>query len=255
MEFLENITTSWIIIFILTGFIAGYIDSIAGGGGMIQVPVLLYSGIPPLFVLATNKMASLFGTLMATIKYYLSNKISLKVVSIAIIPCLLASYIGSELVMYVPDNIIKWAILISIPIALIFLLKKSNEFKEEKTELSKKNIVLATAPVGFYDGLLGPGTGTYMTISMKKFLHLDYIVSTASTKPLNLVTNIGSAIAFMLAGKVLWMIAIPMAISNMLGSYVGSHYAIKGGEAFIKKVLIFVLVFMLGANILKIIFS
>ncbi len=255
MEFLENITTSWIIIFILTGFIAGYIDSIAGGGGMIQVPVLLYSGIPPIFVLATNKMASLFGTLMATIKYYLSNKISIKVVSIAIIPCLLASYLGSELVMYVPDNIIQWAILISIPIALIFLLKKSSEFREENTELSKKNIILATAPIGFYDGLLGPGTGTYMTISMKKFLHLDYIISTASTKPLNLATNLGSAIAFVIAGKVLWMVAIPMALANMLGSYVGSHYAIKGGEAFIKKILIFVLVFMLGANILKIIFS
>lgn len=255
MEFLENITSTWIIIFILTGFIAGYIDSIAGGGGMIQVPVLLYSGIPPVFVLATNKMASLFGTLMATIKYYLSNKISLKVVSIAILPCLLASYIGSELVMYIPDNIIQWAILVSIPIALIFLLKKSDEFKAEKTELSKKNVVLATAPIGFYDGLLGPGTGTYMTISMKKFLHLDYIISTASTKPLNLATNLGSAIAFVMAGKVLWMIAIPMALSNMLGSYVGSHYAIKGGEGFIKKVLIFVLVFMLGANILKIIFT
>ncbi len=255
MEFLENITTSWIIIFILTGFIAGYIDSIAGGGGMIQVPVLLYSGIPPIFVLATNKMASLFGTLMATIKYYLSNKISIKVVSIAIIPCLLASYVGSELVMFVPDNIIQWAILISIPIALIFLLKKSSEFREENTELSKKNIILATAPIGFYDGLLGPGTGTYMTISMKKFLHLDYIISTASTKPLNLATNLGSAIAFVMAGKVLWMVAIPMALANMLGSYVGSHYAIKGGEAFIKKILIFVLVFMLGANILKIIFS
>lgn len=255
MEFLENITTSWIIIFILTGFIAGYIDSIAGGGGMIQVPVLLYSGIPPIFVLATNKMASLFGTLMATIKYYLSNKISIQVVSIAIIPCLLASYVGSELVMFVPDNIIQWAILISIPIALIFLLKKSSEFREENTEISKKNIILATAPIGFYDGLLGPGTGTYMTISMKKFLHLDYIISTASTKPLNLATNLGSAIAFVMAGKVLWMVAIPMALANMLGSYVGSHYAIKGGEAFIKKILIFVLVFMLGANILKIIFS
>ena len=90
MEFLQDITTTWIIIFIITGFIAGYVDSIAGGGGMIQVPVLLYSGIPPVFVLATNKMASLFGTLMATIKYFLSKKISIRVVSIAIIPCLLA---------------------------------------------------------------------------------------------------------------------------------------------------------------------
>ena len=255
MDFLQEITTYWIVIFIITGFIAGYIDSIAGGGGMIQVPVLLYSGIPPVFVLATNKMASLFGTLMATIKYFLSKKISLKVVSIAIIPCLLASYIGSKLVMYIPDEIIQWAILIAIPIALFFLLKKAKDIKEEDSKLTNKNIILSTAPIGFYDGILGPGTGTYMVISMKKFLHLDYIVATASTKPLNLATNVGSAIAFVMAGKVLWMIAIPMAIANMAGSYVGSHFAIKGGEKFIKKVLIFVLIFMLVANVIKIILS
>jgi uncharacterized membrane protein YfcA len=230
MEFLQDITISWMIVFVITGFIAGYIDSIAGGGGMIQVPVLLYSGIPPVFVLATNKMASLFGTLMATIKYFLSKKISMKIVSIAIIPCLIASYIGSKLVMYIPDEIIKWAILVAIPIALFFLLKKSKDIKEEDTKLTNKNIVLATAPIGFYDGILGPGTGTYMTIAMKKFLHIDYIIATA-----------------------LWMIAIPMAIANMLGSYVGTHFAIKGGEVFIKKVLIFVLIFMLLANIIKIV--
>jgi uncharacterized membrane protein YfcA len=253
MEFLQDITISWMIVFVITGFIAGYIDSIAGGGGMIQVPVLLYSGIPPVFVLATNKMASLFGTLMATIKYFLSKKISMKIVSIAIIPCLIASYIGSKLVMYIPDEIIKWAILVAIPIALFFLLKKSKDIKEEDTKLTNKNIVLATAPIGFYDGILGPGTGTYMTIAMKKFLHIDYIIATASTKPLNLATNVGSAIAFVMAGKVLWMIAIPMAIANMLGSYVGTHFAIKGGEVFIKKVLIFVLIFMLLANIIKIV--
>ncbi len=253
MEFLQDITISWMIVFVITGFIAGYIDSIAGGGGMIQVPVLLYSGIPPVFVLATNKMASLFGTLMATIKYFLSKKISMKIVSIAIIPCLIASYIGSKLVMYIPDEIIKWAILVAIPIALFFLLKKSKDIKEEDTKLTNKNIVLTTAPIGFYDGILGPGTGTYMTIAMKKFLHIDYIIATASTKPLNLATNVGSAIAFVMAGKVLWMIAIPMAIANMLGSYVGSHFAIKGGEVFIKRVLIFVLIFMLLANIIKIV--
>ncbi len=255
MEFLENITNTWILIFIITGFIAGYIDSIAGGGGMIQVPVLLFSGIPPIFVLASNKMASLFGTLMATIKYGTSKKISWKIVSIAIIPCLVFSYIGSKLIMYVHDNIIQWAILLAIPIALIFLLKKSKDIKEENSPLTNKNIILSTAPIGFYDGLLGPGTGTYMTISMKKFLHLDYIISTASTKPLNMATNFGSAIAFLMAGKVIWMVALPMAVANVLGSYVGSHYAIKGGEEFIKKVLIYVLVFMLGANILKILFS
>ncbi|MFY9074395.1 hypothetical protein CRU99_02165 [Malaciobacter mytili] len=255
MELFSDISLSWVIGFIIAGFIAGYIDSIAGGGGMIQVPVLLFSGISPIHVLASNKIASVFGVLMATIKYALSKKISWKVVSIAIIPCLVASYIGSSLVMYLSDEVIKWAILVAIPVAMIFLFKKSKKIQEEKIELNKKNIILSTAPIGFYDGLLGPGTGTYMTISMKKFLRLDYLVSTASTKPLNFATNLGSAIAFIMAGKVLWLVAIPMGLANVAGSYVGSHYAIKGGEEFIKKVLIFVLIFMLIANIVKIALS
>ncbi len=255
MEFFSDISLYWVICFIIAGFVAGYIDSIAGGGGMIQVPVLLFSGISPVYVLASNKIASILGVLMATIKYALSKKISWKVVSIAIIPCLVASYIGSKLIMYLSDEVIKWAILIAIPIAMIFLFKKSKKIEEQKIELNKKNIILSTAPIGFYDGLLGPGTGTYMTIFMKKFLSLDYLVSTASTKPLNFATNLGSAIAFILAGKVLWSVAIAMGLANVVGSYVGSHYAIKGGEEFIKKVLIFVLIFMLVANIVKIVFS
>jgi uncharacterized membrane protein YfcA len=255
MELFSDITLFWVIAFIIAGFLAGYIDSIAGGGGMIQVPILLLSGLSPLNVLASNKMASLVGVLMATIKYALSKKISYKVVSIAIIPCLLASYVGSMLVMYLSDEVIKWAIIIAIPIAMIFLFKKSKKIVEEKSKVTNKNIILATAPIGFYDGLLGPGTGTYMTISMKKFLHLDYLISTASTKPLNFATNLGSAIAFVFAGKVLWGIAIILGLANIAGSYVGSHYAIKGGEEFIKKVLVFVLVFMLIANIVKMVIS
>lgn len=255
MELFDDITLYWVIGFVIAGFLAGYIDSIAGGGGMVQVPVLLLSGLSPIHVLASNKMAGLVGVLMATIKYAISKKISWKVVSIAIIPCLVASYIGSILVMYVPDEFIKWAIILAIPVALVFLFKKSKKIVEEKIEVTNKNIILATAPIGFYDGLLGPGTGTYMTISMKKFLHLDYLVATASTKPLNFATNVGSAIAFIFAGKVLWGVAIVLGLANIAGSYVGSHYAIRGGEEFIKKVLVFVLVFMLIANIVKIIVS
>ncbi|RXK12149.1 hypothetical protein CP965_10240 [Halarcobacter mediterraneus] len=254
MELFSDISLLWIIIFILTGFFAGYIDSIAGGGGMIQVPMLLVSGISPIHVLASNKVASVLGVCMATIKYAISKKISWKVVIIAIIPCLIASYFGTILVMYLSDETIQWLIIIAVLLAMVFLFKKSKTIKEENTKISKKSIILSTAPIGFYDGLLGPGTGTYMTISMKKFLHLDYLVSTASTKPLNFATNVGSVIAFVLAGKVLWPVAISMGLANVLGSYIGSHYAIKGGEAFIKKVLVFVLVLMLVANIIKIIF-
>ena len=134
MELFSDITFFWLIIFFIAGFSAGYIDSIAGGGGMIQVPILLLSGISPLNVLASNKIASLFGVLMATIKYALSKKISWRVVKIAIIPCLIASYIGSSLVMFLSDEIIKWLILIAILVAMIFLFKKSKKIVEEKIE-------------------------------------------------------------------------------------------------------------------------
>jgi hypothetical protein len=89
---------------------------------------------------------------------------------------------------------------------------------------------------------------------MKKFLKLDFLVSTASTKPLNFATNLGSFLAFFFAAKIIWTVALPMALANVLGSYVGTHYAIKGGEAFIKKVLILVLIAMLLANITKMLF-
>ncbi|MFT7004572.1 MAG: putative membrane protein YfcA, partial [Sulfurimonas sp.] len=119
MEFAHDISTSWILIFILTGFIAGYIDSIAGGGGMITIPMLLFSGIPPIFVLGTNKLQSVVGALMATIKYAMNKKISWKIVSVAILPCLVASYFGSQLIMFLSDVFIQWAILVSIPFAFL----------------------------------------------------------------------------------------------------------------------------------------
>lgn len=254
MELFGDLNYWWLVIFVITAFFAGYIDAIAGGGGMLQAPVLLFSGLPAIHVLATNKLANLCGTAIATLKYFLSKKISMKVVRVAVIPCLLISYFGSELVMYISDDFVKWGILVAILIALFFLFKKNKKTKEKNENFTNKSIILATTPIAFYDGVLGPGTGTYMAISMKNFLHLDYLVATASTKPLNLATNIGSAIAFIFAGKVLWIIAIPMALSNMLGAYVGSHYAIKGGEVFIKKMLVFILIFMLLANIVKMVF-
>lgn len=124
MEIFTDITLSWVIFLVVAGFVAGYIDSIAGGGGMIQIPALLFMGISPVHVLASNKIASFFGVLMATIKYATSKKISWYIVFVAILPCLVFSYIGSSLVMFLSDETIKWAILIAIPIALAFLLKK-----------------------------------------------------------------------------------------------------------------------------------
>ncbi|MEA2019393.1 MAG: TSUP family transporter [Campylobacterota bacterium] len=251
---MQELSTNWYIILILIAFIAGYVDAIAGGGGMIQAPMLLLSGLHPVVVLAINKFASMTGTITATIKYAKHKKIIWGVAFVAVIPCIVASYIGSSLIMFVNEEVINWLILLSIPIAMIMLLKKRKEYNQKKT-ITKNEIIKSTAPIGLYDGFLGPGTGTYMAISMNRYLGLDFLGATATAKVLNLGTNFGATVAFIIADKVLWSVALPMALTNVFGGYIGTHYAIKGGEGFIKKFIIVMLIFMLVANIIKIFFS
>ncbi len=254
MENLSNISSVWIVIFVATAFIAGYVDAIAGGGGMIQLPVLLLGGLPPVFALATNKIVSMFGTLVAIIRYHKHKIVLWSYVKIAIIPCLFASYFGGILAIMTPGWVLEWLIIISIPVALYFMLK--NRPKEAHPQMNKGVVrtLVTTTPVGFYDGYLGPGTGSYMTIALHQSLNINYLNATAITKPLNLATNIGAGIAFLLAGKVIWLVAIPMLAANALGAAIGSHYAIRGGASFIRRILIYVLALMLFANVLKILF-
>jgi len=252
LDTLPDITVIWFLLFIITAFIAGYVDAIAGGGGMIQIPILLLSGLPPVFALATNKIISMFGTLVAITRYHKHNKIIWRVVFIAVLPCLIASYFGGLMALNTPTWILEWMIITCIPIALFFTLQNKTESDLPKMKTGALRTISATVPLGFYDGILGPGTGSYMTIIMHRFMNIDYLHATAITKPLNLSTNVGAAIAFLLAGKVVWVVAIPMLVANAMGAWVGAHYAIKGGVQFIRKILISVLVFMLLANVIKI---
>ena len=136
---------------------------------------------------------------------------------------------------------------------MIMLLQKQKDNKLTKN-ITKYDMIKSTVPVGLYDGLLGPGTGTYMAISMNKYLRINFLNSTATAKVLNLGTNVGATVAFLLAGKLFLLLALPMAFANIIGSYIGSHFAIKGGEKFIKKFIVIMLIIMLCANIIKLIF-
>lgn len=236
---------------VLAGFVAGYIDAIAGGGGMIQALALLMAGIPPVATLATNKIVSLSGTLTAVIKYARGRVINWTLVGACLVPCLIASAIGSKLVMVFSDNVITWLIILCIPIALtVAFLPHKKQQASESTD--RKKAVLLISPIAFYDGLIGPGTGTYMALTANKGLNMSFLRATGFAKPLNLATNVGSAIVYIVAGKVIWLLAIPMAIASMLGAYIGSHSAIKRGDGFIKKVMLVMLVAMLIVNIVKV---
>ena len=252
---LFELSTYWLIGLTLIAFSAGYIDAVAGGGGMLNLPALLFAGVPPVSALAVNKVSGIAGTSFAVIKYAMNKQIHWRTVFYAAIPCLLASYIGGRLALHTSATILAWAIIICIPIALFVVLTDKAVTQQEKPDENPIHTIAAITPIGFYDGILGPGTGTYMAIAIRKVLKFDYLSATATIKPLNLLTNIGAGIAFLIAGKVIWSIAIPMILASMAGGWLGGHSAIKGGDKFIRQLLITVLIIMLLANIYKMLIS
>ncbi|PID42799.1 MAG: hypothetical protein CSA52_00875 [Gammaproteobacteria bacterium] len=255
MLFTEMDFSLWgMALLVVMAFIAGFIDAIAGGGGMIQTLALLMVGVPPVTTLATNKLVSICGTSMAVVKYARAEAINWHLVVACLLPCLIAAGIGSKTVMFFSDTVISWMIVLCVPVALAVLFFKHTEYQDGQGESPSRGKAAALlTPIAFYDGLIGPGTGTYMAIAGNKGLHMRLLRATGLAKPLNLATNAGSAVVYISAGKVLWMLAIPMAGANIAGAWLGSHSAIHYGDSFIKKVMLVMLGVMLIVNLVKLV--
>lgn len=241
----------WLVIFVIAAFIAGYIDAIAGGGGMLQVPVLLLGGLPPVAALATNKIISMTGTLVVTAKYALNRLIIWKYVAVAAPPCLIASAVGSQLAIITPPWILKTVIFICIVVALFISIGVKPKVNDSQTGSDKplKPFIGWISSIGLYDGFSGPGTGTFMVLANNRNLGVDFVSSVAIAKPLNLTTNIGALAVFLAAGQIIWMAAIPMLIANSVGGWIGGHFAIRNGSQFVWKFLVSVLLIMFTVNI------
>ncbi len=248
---IEHFSLGLLVVLIITGFIAGYIDAIAGGGGMIQALALLMVGIAPLNTLATNKIVSLSGTVTAVIRYAQGRAINWYLATACIIPCMLAAAWGSDFVIDLSTTTITWMIILCIPVAFAVMLIRHNKQLLHKESNNRLKAIAILSPIAFYDGLIGPGTGTYMAITANKWLGMSFLRATGLAKPLNLSTNIASAVVYIFAGKVIWLIAIPMAVASVCGAYLGSHSAIKRGDSFIKKLMLIMLLVMLIVNLLK----
>lgn len=246
----------WVFTLLLfTGFVAGYIDAVAGGGGMIQALALLMAGIPPLNTLATNKIISMTGTVTAVLKYARERVINWHLALACVIPCVLAAYLGSKLIMYLDETLITLLIIGCIPLAFAAMMIKQKKIQSVTESTARGKAILLLSPIAFYDGLLGPGTGTYLAIAANKGLNMRFLRATGLAKPLNLSTNLGSAVAYVLAGKVLWFIAVPMAAASALGAYLGSRSAVQRGDSFIQRVMLIMLAAMLIINLLKLLFN
>lgn len=240
---------------VLASFLAGFVDAIAGGGGMIQVPALLVVGVPPVSALATNKIISVCGTSVVVCRYAASNLIAWKYVGLGGGLCIVGSLLGSSLALYTPAWILEFLILASILVALS--ISAWVPLKHQVRKATRKSLVVFSGVIGgigFYDGLSGPGTGSFLAIANARVLGLDLLRATALAKPINLMSNLGAALVFIYGDAVQWSLALPMLVSNCAGNWLGGKVAVRQGSALISRLLICVLSALLIANVYRLAF-
>ena len=224
------------------GMLAGFVDAIAGGGGMIGVPALLSAGLPPVAALATNKMQSVVGTAMAAATYWRRGFISLK----ALLPALILTYAGSLLGALVVRQIDITLLDIAVPVALIgialYFLVAPNLFDADKAARLPFGLFVPVMGllIGFYDGIFGPGTGSFFTIGFVMLFGLGLTRASGNTKILNLVSNLAALTIFIPAGDVVWPAAIAMAIGQLVGGYIGARTSIRYGAKVIRPLVVVV---------------
>ena len=236
-------------------FLAGFVDSVAGGGGVISLPAYLLAGLPPKLAMGTNKLANGCGTATSVFKYARSGKIAWDCALPAAVGCLLGAAGGSSLAISLPDHVLKIILLAALPIAAVILVLVRHKTDEDEKQLPRTKTVLYSFLIGLvlgvYDGLIGPGTGTFLTIAFSVILGIGLLKASGCARTANLASNIASLVVFLINGDVLFSVGIPAIACSMLGNWLGARYAIKGGSKKIRLVMFFVLGLLFLKTILQ----
>lgn len=232
-------------------FLAGFIDSVAGGGGLISLPAYIFVGLPAHNAMATNKFSSAVGTTISFSRFLKNKVMDVKVASLSAIGSFVAAFIASKIVLLIDEKVFKTMIVVVLPIAAVIIFLERDFGNENKiATIPKEKIVFLSVIIGllmgFYDGLIGPGTGTFAIMAYCIIMKYDLKTASGNAKLLNLASNYASLGVFLFSGKILFHIAIPAAVAAVLGNYLGSGFAIKKGSKFIRPVMIFVMVLLFG---------
>lgn len=221
-------------------FAAGFFDAIAGGGGLIQLPALLVglSDKPVVNILGTNKFAAIFGTASAANRYRKGIQIDKKLLAAMLLPAFFGSMGGAQLAAKIPTDNLRVAVFIALIIIFIYTVLNPKLGHEERPKVNYWIAGTAALAIGFYDGIFGPGTGTFLMAVLVGVLGYAFLTASAIAKFTNVATNLAALIIFAKHGAVLWGIGIALAISNVLGALIGSHMAIKGGSPLVRKVFL-----------------
>lgn len=232
-------------------FLAGLIDSIAGGGGLISLPAYVAAGLPMHTALATNKFSSACGTIFSTARYLQAKVIDLPVALVSAVLALFGSYLGTRAVLLLSGDFLRWLLLVVIPIIAVFTLIRKNFGHQDNSSQFKLGLRLflgglAGLLIGFWDGFFGPGTGTFLILVYALLLRYDFVVANGNTKVVNLASNLAALTAFLIAGKVYFPIAVPAAVFGIAGNMIGSKLVVRNGNCLIKPIFILALALLLG---------
>jgi len=220
----------------IAGTAAGFIDSIAGGGGLITLPALLLAGLPPQMALGTNKLQSTFGSSTASYYYIKHGKADLKTAKIGIIYTFIGAALGTVAVQVTSNEFLKKLIPFLLMGVLVYLLfsPKAGEIEREKRMNEKWFYIIFGLSIGFYDGYFGPGTGAFWVILIVFFLGQEMVMATAYTKIMNFTSNITALLFFLIGGKIMIVPGLVMGAGEVIGAKLGSGLVIRKGVKFIK---------------------
>lgn len=233
---------SWdmLLLFFAAATLAGFIDSIAGGGGLIGIPVLLLSGLPPINALATNKIQGMAGSFTASLTMIKKGVVDFRRIWFAALMSFVGATLGTICVHYIDTSVLDILIpIVLVLIGLYFLLVPNIGDVEKKPRMPEKAFNLTVVPgIGFYDGLFGPGTGSFFSLSNIALRGQQIITATGNAKVFNFASNIAAVVVFVIGGKVVWLVGGVMIVGQILGAYLGSLMVIKKGSKLIRPLVV-----------------
>jgi hypothetical protein len=236
-------------------FVAGFVDAIAGGGGLLSLPAYFAVGLPPHAALATNKFSSVLGTLTATARYARSGKLRWPVGLAAALGAAAGAAAGARAVLALAPATVHSVVLVLVPAALVVLLLRDRLARRSAAAHLTERVLLGRAlaiglVVGTWDGFFGPGTGTFLTIAFAAWLGLDLLTAAGNARLANLASNAGSLVVFLASGAVVFPLALYAGAAGIAGNLLGAHLALRRGERLVKPFLVGVLV-LLFAEVLR----
>jgi len=240
-----EIAAGTVALLVLAGFVAGWVDAVVGGGGLVQLPaLLLVPGMGPVQALATNKLAGIMGTSVSAVTYYRRVQPGLRTAGPMALVALGGAAGGAALASALPPGVFRPIILVALVLVAVYTVARPRVGRATALRWTGRRHLAAAlvlgALIGFYDGLLGPGTGTFLVIALVAVLGYAFLEASAQAKIVNAATNLGALVVFSLHGAPLWKLGLVVGAANIAGSYLGARMAVARGSAFVRVVFVVV---------------